>query len=292
MRKLFSLFIIALIITCLTGCDKTKEDNVEEEVPTIPGVANPMVEYESLDEINGVAKTKLVKAPVPGVTEEKFFVISNEIAHYAFSVNGIEYVFRGSKNIDKDISGVWVGEKTAFDGSVENFEIVMNEENKCAKMLVKDTLYTLVANDNSSLDEEQFENIANEFYSILLTNATNDSVNNLVGDYADRVSQRALAKVTLTDVDTVCINIWWGSSANEHEEWEIVAKYDNGKLVYGMGDINHLHCGSDGNDVQVNDAIGGYFEVKDGIIAWTGSGIESTSSCEFEKVEIVSDPKK
>lgn len=292
MKKIFNLIIIALIVICLIGCDKAKENNVKEEISTIPGAANPMVEYESLDEINGVAKTKLIKAPVSGVADEKFFVISDEIAHYVFSINGIEYVFRGSKNIDKDISGVWIGEKTAFDGSTENFEIVMSDEIKCSKMLVKDTLYTLVANDNGSLTEEQFSNIANEFRLILLTNASNDNATKLVGDYMDRVSQRAICHISLVGVDELYINITWGSSANSHDEWQINAKYENNQLVYGMSDINHLHY--DGNDeaIQVNDAIGGYFEIKDEIITWIGSGIESTSSCEFEKVEIMFDSKQ
>lgn len=120
---------------------------------------------------------------------------------------------------------------------------------------------------------------------------SNEVVSDLVGDYMDRVSQRANAKVTLESGDTVRIEISWGSSANEHEEWEIEAKYDDGKLVYDMGGIDHKHFEGD-EWVQVNDALGGYFEIKDGIIAWTGSGVESTKTCEFEKVELVSDPKK
>lgn len=291
MKKVFNILCIVMLAICITGCNNKNEEAANNQ-PVIGGnTPNPMVEYGSLDEINGVAKTKLFHPAIPGVSDEKFFVVSDTLAHYAFSANGIDYVFRGSKNINEDISGVWIGDATAFENSTENYDIVISENAKCAKMLIKDTLYVLIANDKGSLSEEQFNNIADEFHNILLTNASNESVNALVGDYMDRISQRAIAHVKLVEVDTVAIDIHWGNSVESHEEWQIIAKYENGRLVYEMGQINHLHYDGDAA-VQVNDAVSGYFEIEDDVVAWSGSNIDSTSSCEFEKVELVSDSKK
>lgn len=105
----------------------------------------------------------------------------------------------------------------------------------------------------------------------------------LVGAYEDSTSQRAVAAVEVVDENTVNIDISWGSSASEHDEWIIKAKIDGDKLNYEVSDFTHFRVEGE-TTTEVEGEPAGYFEIKDGKLAWTGSGVENTSNCVFEKV--------
>lgn len=286
MKKILIALIAVGMCLTLAACASTTKEVKENTNANLP---NPMVEFKSLEEINDKIGCGLVKPPVMGVSEEKFFVISDTLADYHFTLNGYDYNFRASKDLSNDISGVHVTGGTMFKGEADGTEYYSESPYKGFRFVVDNTQYTLVVQDGGELDNETFVNITNEIYDLVCQELSCAEVNALIGEYQDSTSQRAMAKVSVIDKDRLFINITWSNSAKSYEEWIIDAKYEDGKLNYGMGEIDHLAIDTleDGtSDVkQANDAIPGYFEVIDGKICWTGSGIESTAECVFEKLQ-------
>ena len=280
MKKILTLLLVLATLFTVAGC--SKKENQEEIIGG--NTVNPMVSYDSLEEINEIVGTKLMHAPVMGVSDEKFFVINAEIAEYNFTVNGNNYCFRGAKDLASDISGVYIDGKPAFEGSTINYDYASDATNKVCRFLVGDTQYTFAINDNGAMDDDTFVSIANEFYDLLIEDASDKEAVNLIGDYQDSYSQRAKATLDLMGVNNLLIDITWSSSASAYDEWMIYGQYQDGKLVYDNDDIVHFTV--DGDEMlMVNDSIGGYFEIVDGNVCWSGSGIEATSSCVFEKIE-------
>lgn len=278
MKKLLTILLVIAALFTVTGCNKDKEEVIGENT------VNPMVSYDSLEEINEIVGTKLMHAPVMGVKDEKFFVINGEIAEYDFTVNGNSYCFRGAKDLTNDISGVYIDGKPAFEGSTNDYDYVSDGANKACRFLVGDIQYTFTINDNGTMDDDTFVSIANEFYDLLISEASDEKAVKLIGDYQDSYSQRASATLDLLGVNYLLIDITWSNSVNTYDEWMIFAQYQDEKLVYDNDDIVHFTV--DGDDMQmVDDCVEGYFEIVDGNVCWSGSGNDATSSCVFEKIE-------
>lgn len=112
MKKLFKLLLCALLLMSLIACNK-KEDVKQENEQGISGLANPVHEYGSLEEINSVVGSNLVKPTIIELEDESYSVIDGDypVAEYRFSNNGNKYCLRFS-NVDEtqDISGYY------FDG--------------------------------------------------------------------------------------------------------------------------------------------------------------------------------
>lgn len=277
MKKLLTILLALLTLFTIVGCSKKEEVIGDDTV-------NPMVSYDSLEEINEIVKTKLIHAPVMGVSDEKFYVINGEIAEYDFTVNGNNYCFRGAKDLTSDISGIYIDGKPAFEGSTINYDYASDGASKVSRFLVDDTQYTLSINDNGAMDDETFVSISGEFYDLLIEDASNEEAVKLIGDYQDSYSMRASATLELVGVNNLLIDITWSNSANAYDEWMIFGQYQDGKLVYDNDDIVHFVI--DGEDMKmVDDCLAGYFEIVDGNVCWSGSGNNATNLCVFEKME-------
>lgn len=98
MKKIVNVLLILIIV--LTGCSN-KTGGAEE------GSTWDYVEYKTIEEINEVAGTNLVSAAIAGKSNEKFGVISKNIAQYTFEANGNKWCLRASKDVDNDISGLY-----------------------------------------------------------------------------------------------------------------------------------------------------------------------------------------
>ena len=144
--------------------DETAEKEADEEVV---GLANPMTEVSSLEDINNEIGSTLVTPGVMGVTDEKFYIIDAgtdfKIGEYRFTVNGVGYSFRCGADYETDISGVWFEDATAYEGhKVGELDYVSNDEYKLGRWADVNCQYILMAQDNGSLDEELFETICEE----------------------------------------------------------------------------------------------------------------------------------
>lgn len=110
-----------------------------------------------------------------------------------------------------------------------------------------------------------------------------------VGEYQDSYSQRAGMEIKKNpDGEGLLIHIHWGSSANENTQWDMTATYRDGQLVYSDG-LKTEHMMKDESSEEIVKTLEenqkGYFEVKDGILNWTGAPEESCQACAFEKCQ-------
>lgn len=277
MKKLLTILVTLLMLFALCAC------NNKEEAENI-GMANPMVEYSSLEEINEQVGVHLIKPGVMGVTNEKYFVIDGKIAEYDFEVNGGKYCLRASSVLEDDISGVYLGEKTMFE-DVDTKTTFYSDDtyNGFRCLLDNGHQYTLVTSDGS-VETDIFNEVANEMYDLICGEESDPEIKALIGNYQDSTSQRATATVEAMGYNCLLMDIIWSSSANESDEWMMMLTYDDGKLTYSDDEISHSHYQNE-EVVILHDAIGGYLEVQDGKLLWTGANQDNLKDCVFEKID-------
>ena len=263
----------------------------EGENEGLAGLANPVVEYDSLEEINDEIGICLVHPGVMGVTDESFAVISGEIAQYKYTLAGYEYCARGSKNQLEDISGIYMNGATAFEGNTEDFAYAGDSEIKACRFYCGGAQYVVSVTDNGEITEDNFRDNCEEIRNTMVSLLTGEEYSALVGEYQDEYSQRATASVKLFDKDLLEIDIQWSSSAFEYEEWFIRGKIENGRVCYGEDDITHTKyifsddtASSHGTEIT-DDRREGYFEIDNGKLKWTGAGDDSLTQCVFAKAE-------
>lgn len=216
MKKIVALLVCFVLVFSLCACGKEETKTQDNSKPTMSdnldakdkdnkksdedkenvGMANPMTEYKSLDEVNKIIGGNLCSPGVMGVSDEAFFVIdcgSYKMGEYQFKINGYEYSLRCAK-VAEDISGVYIDGETAFAGAsteVKGEEIAEgiivyapeapapddtnistedsgiqsngNHEYKCARWFDGDMQYVLTVHDNDKLDHDTFIGIADEF---------------------------------------------------------------------------------------------------------------------------------
>jgi len=271
------------------AADKTEEKE-DAAAPNISGLANPYQDVASLEELNEAVGSHMYSPGVMGVSDESYTLIKgdNPTAQYKFSVAGHEYTFRASKETE-DISGCYVDGKTVFSGITdrETIHYGKSEGSKLAQWFVEGVQYVLnVKDEDDSFDMESFGYIAEEMASYTLEDVDLSAYYEaLVGDYNDSFSQRAYASVSLNEDGYLDIQVSWGSSAFEVSVWTMTGRYEFGKVIYYDGARNDLVTDEEGNDTSttVYEYAGGYFEVKDGKLLWTGAEEESCRECCFEK---------
>lgn len=103
MKKLFVLLIVLVMCLNLSACG-TNENEEENNEPI--GMKNPVVYYDSLDEINEMIDVQLLKPTLSTVENEMYSVIDNRIAQYTCSMDGFEWIFRAAHITNEDISGM------------------------------------------------------------------------------------------------------------------------------------------------------------------------------------------
>lgn len=276
MKKVLSLLFVSLLCMSIAGCDKKEEVIIEEPV----NMPNPMVEYSSLDEINEKAGVEIVSPGIMGKDNEKFYVIAGDLAQYSFDLNGYSFTVRGSKNINEDISGIH-DENNVFE-SGQDSTIYLNEY-YIDRFFDEDVQYTIVCDNPGGLDEESFSNLCFEMESIMKWH--NDDP--LVGDYQDKVSQRATLTVERHGKQYALI-VNWASSANENTCWIMEANKDGNTLSYAGESISKTVYDDQGNTVSNEETASnniGHFTIMDnGELHWTEASEENLENCQFVKM--------
>ena len=258
----------------------------EEKAGAPIGMPNPVVEYDSIEEINAMTGVSLMRPSVMGVTNERFSVINNTIAQYVCEINGMEWTFRGARLTDEDISGMY-HEYNEFSPN-QDFGLYSNEF-YLERFFDGDRQYTIVAENPVSedgevyLDEEAFMDICMELESVQKQHLDDP----LVGDYQDVIGQRATAYVERFG-DAYNISVNWADSASELTCWTMIdAVLENDRLSYHGEEIGRYTYNEEGeavsSDVTVSNNLG-FFEVKDGMLYWTGAAQEECRACVFEKI--------
>lgn len=280
MKKLFIVVLVSLFMLFLVGCDQVKDmvdTNHKEDNSGFVGLANPMVSYDSLEEINKKVGVEIVSPAVMGKDKEKYFVIDNKIAEYDFNLNGKTFSVRGALIYDEDISGMY-DENNIF-ASREDFVVYTNDY-FLDRFFDGDTQYTIVVKDPDDLSEESFSNICMEFEDVMKWHS-NDPI---IGEYYDIVSQRATCLVE-REGSEYTILVDWGISANEYKSWFMTAKKDGNKLTYSGETITHTIF--DENDNPTTDETAsnnlGYFVFEDDKLYWKQASEKNLEECIFDK---------
>ncbi len=291
MKKFFAI-VFSLVFICLavTGCGKKiatepeseTESDTQQTTENFAGMPNPMVSFNSLEEINQKTGVNLVKPGVMGVSDEAFFVVNGTLADYRFTLGGYEYTFRASKNLNEEISGIYVDGKLAFEGEKADYSFKTDETYKAIRFLVNNIQYVLSVADNGSIADTDYDAMAVELMNTIMQTTSGSEYVALLGDYQDSYSQRATAQVALGDTNRLHIQITWGSSADDTDLWDVSGTIKDGKIVYDKDSIFHYRY-NDGGYKELADTVEGYFEITDKGFSWSGSGMESTQNCTFEK---------
>lgn len=105
MKKLVCvLMLIAAMFLLLAGCSG---GNAEGEV----GMPNPMVEHSSIDDI---AKLLGVKMQAPDEsTNVKYYLIGDTIGQIDFTLDGIDYTYRGGSADIENMAGIYGSDDAA-----------------------------------------------------------------------------------------------------------------------------------------------------------------------------------
>ena len=127
MKKSIAVLLALMLAIALFGCAKAGpvedpeslaaevegelNEVIEEAGEESAGMVNPVVTYDSLEEINAAIGCKLAKPGVMGVQDKRYSVIAERIAEYVFDLSIGEWTYRAGKTTD-DISGVWVDGST------------------------------------------------------------------------------------------------------------------------------------------------------------------------------------
>ena len=186
MKKWMTMLLALVLALTLVACGETntvdgpKDDtpDVEEDVGSV-GMANPWVEYDSLEEVNEKVGGSLTRPGVMGV-EDKYFAVMNdgEMGEYRFALNGMDYTFRFAPAATEDISGVWTEGGTVFDHDYPgDTEFAATDTMKLARWLNIDGQYVLMVEDNGKMENDTFNSIVNE-----LVTMTNESLVNNNGE--------------------------------------------------------------------------------------------------------------
>ena len=293
MKRMLALALAAMMVLCLCACGEKPTEEPQPEEPGTGGMPNPMVEYDSLDEINDIVGSRLVHPGVMGVSSERFFVTDCgdfQLADYRFTVNGVEYTFR-SAPVTQDISGYYVGEGTAFaDGAHDGIEYAEADGAQLARWFTIDGQYVLSAKDMA--DADTFALVAEELSAMTFPGMSETEYETyyagLAGQYYDSYSQRAVMTVEADGANGVKIAVDWSSSASENTEWTMTARLtEDGLLSYNDCACSNIVTAEDGTEtVEIVSTDGeGWFTFDGDKLCWTGAADENCVNCVFEKAQ-------
>ena len=117
-----------------------------------------------------------------------------------------------------------------------------------------------------------------------------------IGDYQDRVSQRATMSVVAYGDDTLGFSVSWSNSAFETNEWTMSGKLseDGTRVDYTDGRMVTTSYGEPGEeageettpvDVLVVFENGtGHFDLTNGVFIWVSDNDDFTANPEFERI--------
>lgn len=103
MKKKIAALLCVIILVSLCGCARQTAPSSEPEPYT--GMANPMVESSPEDIMNTLGVSFVVPE---GAKDVQYFIISGEMAHMMFTLDGVECIARIKPTAEaEDISGMY-----------------------------------------------------------------------------------------------------------------------------------------------------------------------------------------
>ena len=124
------------------------QEKADDAIRPLIGLANPMREVESIDDINSAVGCDMRRPD--GAEDEEYFVIwtVSPMGDYRFSLAGRRYCLRAAKT-EEDITGVYVSDGTLTEalGGRSGAEPVMIEGHSFMRVFRGDMQYALYSDD-------------------------------------------------------------------------------------------------------------------------------------------------
>lgn len=123
-RRLFTLILVALTALLFAGCTPAaeKKDDSKTEIP------NPMVEQASLAAIKDTIGFTFETLPT-GITNVKYYTISDNLAQADFTLNGVNYTVRKADAGVDNVAGVYTEFKNGQTKTAPSGAVVLYQNN-------------------------------------------------------------------------------------------------------------------------------------------------------------------
>lgn len=112
-------------------------------------------------------------------------------------------------------------------------------------------------------------------------------VMNFIGEYADKVSERAMMTISCVGETGALVEIEWANSAADGVKWVLSCDFDAdaGIFTYTEGVRKLYTCDEEGNLTygEIQEGLQGTLTVQeDGTITWEAEGSDADNGCVFE----------
>lgn len=112
-------------------------------------------------------------------------------------------------------------------------------------------------------------------------------VMNFIGDYQDKVSQRATMHIECIGADEGLLTIEWADSASEGNEWTFYCAFDAEAGIFTAYEgIMIPYTADENGEITYGEAVTGLLDTftvqEDDTIAWEGTGPDADNGCIFE----------
>lgn len=289
-RKIIALIASFVMLVCFASCGNAGGNDTDSSVGG-DGTESPVTKYASLEELNEAFGAKLCHPAVMGVTDESFSAIDcgdYTVAQYDFSVNSQAFTLRFCADSTDDISGINVGNSTAF-AAFDGEGTVNTGEYYAGRWFNVDGQYVL-STACGDRDAEWFDSILTEMEDLTfpaVKPAAEGDYAAFAGEYQDKVSQRASMSVE-ADEDCVAVTVIWADSASSESKWTMTCRmYEDGLLSYDDCRCVKVEYDENGEATETEvyaDGSGSFTPCDDGSVSWDGAEEENCRNCVFEKI--------
>ncbi|MDO4198196.1 MAG: hypothetical protein Q4D13_04310 [Erysipelotrichaceae bacterium] len=269
MKKLLT---ILLLFICISGC--TKSETVIEE-PVMEEYTAKYVSYSDLDVVNAIIGSEMT------ILDEKcenevYKVLDDSIGIYESDYQDMHWIINSCKDLGIDISGTYTEDETVPEAG--NPVYYCTDKIKISRFAYNGVQYSICVEDEEHYKENEFVEIVNSYISDMAKNSY-EKVTSLVGLYYEQSGQGSM-QISLAGSDSLYITISMPRDEKEYDCWSMVAHRYGSRIVYGSSE-HYLENIETNESVAVNDGIGGYFEISNDEIRWTGSLNSQTSGYVF-----------
>ena len=279
MKKLYILLFAFLMCISLSACQNTEEKNTEETEDTAEIVEPVYEKCISLDAINRILNVNLVKIS-NSATNETYRIKDRKTGVYEFDYKDRHWIMLASKDLMEDLSGVY--EEGEYVPEAEMPVLCDDGDYFASRFAYNGVQYAIKVEkcNDDSCSMTEFEAQVNAWLKDIASNLDKD-LSPLCGIYFEDGGKGSM-RIYPSTHNRVYVVISMPAEENEYHVWTMKAYMNEGRLSYLTKD-HFVENSETGESVYVNDGVGGYFEIENRRLYWTGSKSEETSGYIFHK---------
>lgn len=290
MKKFFAILFCLTLVFSLAACgsQNTAPESENATQGGATGLASPVTELGSMEELCEKGDFALVKPTGIDITEEHFRLIEGEpqVAEYTFTAEGLEFFVRFAKaDASTDICGIYKDGKTLFDGNDDTTCYIQNDDIKIKRWFTVDGQYIFGTEDKNQLEWEKYDALDRQFADIEPVNwngsAPYAEYKALTGNY-----DNGTANVCVMNIRYDHMGVYTMVTQDDGSRlyWEIDAELKDGKLVYDSAKLTqYVYDEEKGETVttEPGEEKGGTITVKDGKVDFSACGSEQLQPLVF-----------